>query len=226
MADQNYQRLKAQRVVNRARRLLDQIPFSSETADTDSNMIGGPGTRFSDAEMLELVNAAQHAIAQNVKASHIPALIASANSLVPSSPVLRLLPNRVFLSADAGTTYTRAVRRKVDSHRRLEDPGRQASTTYPIYTYEAGEMNIYPSGQSYFWFYVTTPTDLTSLGDTLEVDERFECAMVNYVASLAYQKLQRMDLHDLTNELFVSELQPYARNTSGSVLKEREVEVE
>lgn len=226
MADGNYQRLKAQRIVDRARRLLDQIPFSSETADTDSNMIGGPGTRFSNEEMLELVNAAQHAIAQNVKASHIPNLIKGTSLLVAPTPVLRILPNRVFLSADAGTTYTRAVRRKVDSHRRLEDPGRQASTTYPIYTYEAGELNIYPAGQSYYWFYVTTPTELTALGDTLQVDERFECAMVHYVASLAYQKLQRMDLHDLTNEIYLSELQPYARNTSGSVLKEREVEVE
>lgn len=226
MADQVYHRIKAQRIVNRARRLLDQIPFTNETADTDSNMIGGPGTRFSNAEMLELVNAAQHAIAQNVKASHVPALIASSSTTTPTAPVLRILPNRVFRSADAGTTWERAVRRKVDSHRRLDDPGRQATDDYPLYTYEGGELNVYPSGGSVTWFYVTTPTDLTSLTDTLQVDERFECAMVHYVASLAYQKLQRVDLHDFTLEIFKSELEPYLRDTTSSLLKEREVEVE
>lgn len=226
MADANYTRIKVQRIVNRVRRLMDQIPFVGEGTESDSHVTGSPTTRFSDSELIELINDGVRAIVQAARASHVYDQIHEDSSLSPTRPVVRLLRNRVFRNT------VRARRQLVDTFRRLLESGRQPSDSFPVYSYEAGELNVAPSAGTLSWFYVTIPEPLdssdptTSLATDLPIDERFECALVYFVASLAYQKLQREDFHEMTYQIFLDEMGPYSPGTVTGVLKEREVETE
>jgi hypothetical protein len=232
MADSNYTRITAARIVTRTRRLMNQMGFTTESTETDSHIVGSPTTRFSDEELIDLINDGVRSIIQIAKASHVYPQIQTDTSLTPTKPVVRILRNRVFYSGDAGATYKRARRQLVDTRRRLAEPGRQATANYPIYTYEAGELKVYPTGGAVKWSYVTIPTPLDSsnpssaLTQPIPIDERFECALVHYVASLAYQKLQREDLHEMTYGVFLDEMAPYSPETVTGVIKDREVDVE
>ena len=95
--------LTASRVIQRTRKLLDQVPMVNEDVSVDSSVIGSPSTDFSNENLLQRVNAAVRFLVGQVKASHIPAAIVRYEGPFPDVDlaVLRPMFSRVLYSSDA-----------------------------------------------------------------------------------------------------------------------------
>jgi len=226
-----YTRIKGTRIINRVRRMLDQVPFTNEATEMPSHVVGSPSTRFSDTEIVDIINRAIPAIVSKCKAIHVyNAIKTEAPTSMPDVPTgaaFRLLESRVYYGDDAA----RAFRRSVDAHRRLSRSGRAPTTARPVYTYEDGEVHVYPAtntgANAYKYRYVGLPTAVPANGDgDLQLDERFEAAIVNYVVAMCYQKLKRKDLFQFTYQIFLDEIAPYQIGNRTNALSDEEVEVE
>jgi hypothetical protein len=357
-------KLRAADIIVNVRRHLDQIPYGNEDVMSDSSVIGSPSTQFSDANLLDRINAGQRAIISKVKAMHVPLAIhrydtAAGDTLpIPSLEYDRLLYSRVLYTGAAGdptnnapydpqgffsgtptfpevvyqliagrvititgislstgtnptTTHSllvtvdgtsvatiavntsgthvttigggsfvvktgqvmqievsssgfdaadltfaftataevfttdtvegqRCRQRSVDRHRRLENtvgsagqtPGRQATGAYPVFTFEDGELNVYPTGGTTAAFFVQIPnklttTNITNQDDFLLIDERFEAALTFWVCSSCWQTMKRIERSQLYAQAYRDEIAPYARtNRFNSVIDDREIDVE
>jgi len=225
-----------QRLITRIRRQLDQVPLPNESVETDSEVIGSPSTSFSDDDLMDRINKANRIIASNVKAMHIPSLIEEKNTASEiNTQALRVLPRRVHFSSDSGSTYRRAFQRSVDQQRRLESryssPGREGSESYPVFTYEDGDFNLYPdptSDSTYKMkvFVVARPADVTAKTDTNPLDDRFEKAIVDYVTSSCYQTMRRPGLSSFFYSNYQQCIQPMLQQTKYSLMDDMEVDVE
>lgn len=80
----------------------DRKPFEGEVVATDADVADSPSRTFSDEEMLPVVFSAADAVAEAVRAQHVPGRVASfsADGGRLSSTLLRLLPSRVYDDAD------------------------------------------------------------------------------------------------------------------------------
>lgn len=217
--------LLASDVITSIRRKLDQRPLENEDVQTDSSVLGSPSTNFSDPNLLERIDQAQRYISQIVKAQHVPALITEYTGPFPSVSdnveILRPLFSRV------SRTGIRATQRSVDRERRLTVAGRAASATYPTYNYEDGQLTINPTGGTESAWIVVLPTTLASVGTNLQLDERFEAAIIFYVVSSCYETMRQIQLSDAYFQLYQDEIQPYVREVRlDPVVDDREVDVE
>ena len=134
----------------------------------------------------------------------------------------------------------RAVQRSVDRNRRMQNtvgasgqtPGRAASGEYPVYTFEDGELNVFPNATSVAAFFVESPTNVTynnftNNEDYLVVPDKFELAMVSWVCASCYGTMRRPDLEELHMALFEDEIDPYVlENRYNRIIDDREVDVE
>ena len=227
-------------IITRVRRMLDQVPFNNESVETDSDILGSISTNFSDENLTGRVNSAMRVIASRVKAQHVPQLITKYDTVTAAEAnALRILPRRVFRLYDSTSDGTpdqpvRCMRRSVDANRRLQESGRKATDSYPIFTYEDGVLNIYPDTAppevDVEIFGVGAPQDMTWATDNathLPVDERLEKAIIFYVCALCYQTLQNAELVEFMDQLFEEEIQPYVLETRTQIaLDEQEVETE
>jgi hypothetical protein len=224
------------RIITRVRRQLDQIPLPNETVETDSEVIGSPSTTFSDEDIMERIDKANRMTASNVKAMHAPRLISQKTTVSGvQTDALRILPRRVFFSPDGGSSFTRAFRRSVDQQKRLESryasPGREATESYPVFTYEDGDFNIYPgiddtTDYQLKAFVVNDPPNVTSTEDTNPLDGRFEKAIVDHVTSSCYQTMRRPGQSSFFYQNFQQAIQPFLRTTKYSLMDDMEVDVE
>jgi len=111
-------------------------------------------------------------------------------------------------------------------HIRLEQAGRAATTTFPTYTYEDGELNIFPDNTTASVFLVVAPTAAIGGGD-LTVDERFEDAVLYHVVASCYQTLHRDEDAKFFVSLFEDEISPFVmENRLSNIFDDREVDVE
>jgi hypothetical protein len=82
--------------------------------------------------------------------------------------------------------------------------------------------------------YITHPTKLTSISDTLQLDSRFFGPIVAYVASRAFNVLGRQDQAEVWAQIYQRRVFPYLRSTwigkpgkfAGPLLSENETEIE
>lgn len=217
-------------IIERVRRILDQVPFVSESVERDSDLIGSPSTNFSDENLMERIINAQKIIISRCKAQHVPSAIIKYDESTGDlpdiqSPIVRLLQSRVFRDNDADEPV-RATQRPVDGSRRLERSGLASSVSYPTYTYEDGALRILPTTAQYDVYMVALPTFSTTKTDHLVLDERFENAIIMYVASTCYQTLQRSELHDYAFSVFEDEIDAYAIYNRYGRLEDREIDLE
>lgn len=208
-------------IIVEIRRKLDQRPLENEDVQTDSAVIGSPSTNFGDLNLLTRINHAVVFIAKQVKAMHISASISNYTGPFPdvaaNADLLRPLFSRVFANT------VRATQRSVDRQRRLENSGRAASATFPVYTYEDGKLEITPSSGSDNAFIVIVPTILTATNQTLGIDERFEAAVIWHVVASCYETMRQGDMHSAFMVLFQDEIQPYLLdNRYDNIFDERE----
>lgn len=134
----------------------------------------------------------------------------------------------------------RAIQRSVDRNRRMqntvgangETPGRAASGNYPVYTFEDGELNVFPSATSVAAFFVESPTSVSYTSyqngeDYLVIPDKFELACVAWVCASCYQTLRQSVLEELHMALYEDEIDPYVlENRYNRLIDDREVDVE
>lgn len=204
-----YTRTKAERIVNRVRRYIDQVPFKDENVPDESTATESVSTSMSDDFIFDGMNAAIRAIVARAKASHIyDAITTDSDTRQPNNVVVRLLYGSQKINGN------RAVFRNADRARRLEDTGRSGTTEYPAYSYEGGKIVFYPppdyaNGDTSEIRYVTIPSKITSLSDNLPLDERFEAAIVYYTAAECLSRLRRMNLEQVARQQYEQEIQAF-----------------
>ena len=134
----------------------------------------------------------------------------------------------------------RCLQRSVDRNRRLQNtvgaegktPGRVASGSYPVYTFEDGELNLFPNATSVAAFFVESPASVTynnftQNDDYLVVPDKFELAMVAWVCASCYQTLRNPQMEELHTALFEDEIDPYVlENRYNLLFNDREVDIE
>jgi len=217
--------MTADDVITRIRRRLDQVPLNAESVDKDSDVLGSISTTFSNNDLMDRIARGSRTIVSKVKAQHVPMAIKKKTTVsgVENSAV-RLLVRRVFVGGN------RAFERSVDTQRRLEsrvsEPGRQATTEYPVFVYEDGRFEIFPSGESVEAYVVEAPPGPSATGDTLELDERFERALTDYVVASCYQTMRRTNLSEFFMNTFYQDLRPYSLDLRYGALDDQEVDVE
>ena len=213
-------------ILQRIKRMLDQASPVGEQSKFDSNILGSASLYFSDEDLVERVNNAQRTIVGRCKAQHVQSCITSYNGTVEDivDSMVRLLPSRVFRGG------VRCVRRSVDTARRLERSGRAGSATYPTYTFEDGLLYIYPDTASYSAYIVAEPTALTisdvGSATVLDLDERFEAAIIYHVVASCFETMQDMDMQKASMELFADEISAFGLNVRYQRIDDMEVDVE
>lgn len=221
-----YTRANAERYVNRVRRYVDQVPFRDENVAEESDVTESVSTALSDSFILDAIDSAVQTIVSRSKAAHVyDAIQTDTDTTTPTKAVVRLL------YGSAKRNGNRAVFRTVDRARRLEDTGRAGSDSEPAFTYENGEIIFYPEpdyagGDSTEIRYVGRPSSITSLSDTMPLDERFEAAIVYYAAAECFQRLRRGGLEELARQQYEDEVSVYDIGARTSRLDGREVETE
>lgn len=126
----------------------------------------------------------------------------------------------------------RAVQRTVDRNRRLQSAGRAATGSYPVYTYEDGELNVYPDADDVLAFIVVappaiTPAQLYNGTDFLTLDSRFEAAIIYWVMASCYETTREVERQQMAYSIFEDEIEPYSLfNRFNSLIDDREVDVE
>lgn len=222
-------------LITRIRRRLDQVPPDPESVQTESEVLGSVSTNFGDDDLINRINKANFAIVSQCKAQHVPQAVEKKTSVSGvENDAIRILPRRVFVSTDTGSTYVRAFRRSVDMQRRLQSrlssPGREGTSDYPVYTYEDGDFNTYPdpsvTGYSLKAYIVAEPSVVTATGDTNPVDERFERAIVDYVVASCYQTMRKVGLSEFFQQIFKNDIRPFRRDIRYGAMDDQEVDVE
>jgi hypothetical protein len=212
-------RNKVSRYVNRVRRFINQVPFTGEDVSTESHAMGSPTSTLSDDFIIRQLVSGARAITASVKACYVPDLIIRETSLVPQEPIIRLLPGRFRV------TGVRAVRRSEDLARRLEETGQRGTAAEPAYSYENGEIRIYPIGLPVLYHYVTFPSDLT-IDEDMPIPDVFESALVHYAAAGCFQRLQRLDRMAFAMEVYEDEIAPFRLEVRHGITEDAEVSVE
>lgn len=224
-----YTRAKAERYLSRVRRYIDQVPFNNEDTSDEPEAAESVSTSIPDDFILQSINSASKAITSRAKACHVYDAIVEENlSSSPTSPsnvVVRLLKGSQKFNGN------RAVMRDADRARRLEGTKQGGSDSKPVYTYEDGEISFYPSpdynnGDTVTIRYVGSPDEVTSFSDEMPLDERFEAAIVYYVAAECFQRIRRMGLEQIARQQYESEVQAFGLGTRTSRLDGAEVATE
>lgn len=126
----------------------------------------------------------------------------------------------------------RARQRPVARNRRMEYSDRAGTEDFPVYTFEDGELNVFPDDENAFCFFVRTPRlissqDLQVGTDELDLDERLEEAIIYHVVGSCYQTLRRPDLVAEYMEDYADVLDAYSiNNRMNPMFDDKEVDVE
>ena len=134
----------------------------------------------------------------------------------------------------------RAIQRSVDRNRRMqntvgangETPGRAASGNFPVYTFEDGELNVFPNATSVAAFFVESPQDISYTNyvngeDYLFIPEKLELACVAWVCASCYNTQRNTGMEELHMALYEDEIDPYVlENRYNRLINDREVDVE
>lgn len=209
--------MTASHLIKRVRRRLDQVPVDVESVDTDTSVLGSISTTFSDGDLIERINRGMRRIVGKVKAQHVPVCIEEKDTTDGTTSItdieataVRLLPRRVFGSDDGGSSWTRAFERGEDHQTELNTRDiTQATADYPVYVHQDGNFQIFPETLDVRAFVVEPPTGATAVGDTLDLDERFEEPLIYYVVSSCYQTMEMKGLSKFFNQRFRQSLRPY-----------------
>lgn len=194
-------------------------------------------------------------IAVNSSGTHVTTIGGSGTFVVKTGQILKITTASVgFDAEDLTFAFTataevfdtdtvegqRCRQRSVDRHRRLENtvgaggqtPGRVATGSYPVYTFEDGELNVYPATDEVVAFFVKmpsviTPANLTAGTDYMTIDERLEAAVTMHVVASCWDTMRDAARHQLYAQVYEDEIAPYSlSNRMNSVIDDREVDVE
>ena len=221
---------------------------------TDISLTTGTNPTTAQSLLITVDGTSVASIAVNTSGTHVTT-IGGGSFTVKTGQIMQIeVASATFDAADLTFAFTataevfttdtvegqRCRQRSVDRHRRMErtvgangeTPGRAATGTYPVYTFEDGELNVYPTGGSQIAFFVESPpklttTNITNNEDFLWIDERLEAAITFWVCSSCWQTMQDVNKTQLYMQAFLDEIAPYSRgNRLNSIIDDREVDVE
>lgn len=243
--------LNARWVLRFARTNIGRVPTRSGATGTDTDVLEGEARTISDARMLRWVYQAEQAIAREAKGMYLKPLIGTHDgvlSAVPNGSILRPLDGWVFRSD--GGTYHRCRFRTASEHTYMESAGRAATATNPAYTFNSGELEVYPQGSdpTILVFYVgyparLTPSDLPSSPyyksvstDALTVPTLFAGPVGAFVTAKASRALENPGAQTVWSQLAGRFMDPFRRSfrvgrpaeyqADGGRIDDREVNVE
>lgn len=214
-----YARAKMGRYVDRVRTVLLQQPFGDEHTDTETHALDSPTVSISKRFIRQSVNDAIRAIVPLVKACHVPGAIRNGTTLVPTHPVVRLLKNRTRREG------VRAVYRTATRSDRLEETGKAGTASEPTYTFDDGEIKVFPAG-NVSYYYVSIPDEVTTDDAEIALDERFEAAIVWYAAALCFERQQKAVMQEACMQRFYAEIDVFMLDKRLGPLNDSEMDFE
>ena len=131
-------------------------------------------------------------------------------------------------------TGVRAIQRSVDRERRLSRRITNSVPTgsYPTYTYEDGELHVYPNSDTSIVYFVNSPVNLVysqlyTTNDSLTIGRNLEMALIAHVASSCFQTLKETEKSNFIYSLYEDEIDGYSLNNRFNALfDDREVDIE
>lgn len=247
--------INARGIFARVRGIINRIPVTiepttgglveDENDDTGYNPINTGSGTVADEYLLLHLNAVVRYIVNTCKAFHISTNVADADittgPTISDDEVVGRIVHGTIRRVNSSSQEIRARYRELGAHYDMESSGRAATEAYPAYTYLDHEVTLYPSPTNgSFAKHVISPSGITlgnmaNLSDVLAIDNRFEGAVVSYVAAKAFQQIEETALHDLWMTLFTRKLEPFLIGTRigdprthlvSAISYERENEVE
>lgn len=230
-----------------ARVNIDRVPLSGEVTQRDEDVLETPSRTVSDETLLQHINDGQRLLVEECKEIYLGDLTATYNGSLSSfdqSLMARPLVGKV--ERDDSGTWRGARRRSIAEHNYLEDSGRAATPRKPAYTYDGGELNVYPgSDPTVRVDYVEYPSKITvsdvpsdtfyvAGSDSLSVGAQLVGPLALYVTAKAQRAIERVGFHQLYMDLFDRSIRPFQRtwrfgrpeDYGRSRVQEREVNTE
>lgn len=223
--------LTARHIIKRVRGIINRIPVDdgktgivdAEEPWTMLNTSWASSGTIADELLVGYVNQVQRYISTHSKVFHLSGLSQFADtSTGPTASDDQIKIRSVhgtIKRTNSSSSKVRARFRELSEHRDLENSGRNATEDYPAYTYLEHDITIYPTPTSGSEaLYVLSPSQISIFNmkdesDTLDVDSRFEGAIVSYVAAKAFRQLEEATLHDAWMNLFYRKMEPFLIGT-------------
>jgi hypothetical protein len=203
---------------------IDRIPLAGEPTERDEDVLEGPSRTVSDETLLPFLNDAQRIIAEEVKGMYLQGLIDLYSGALDSFDQTGMVrPLRGRVERDDSGTWRECRRRETGEHNYLQGSGRKATPERPVYTFDTGELKVFPGPNPTVRVdYVSEPDEITLGGvpndpffergsDELEVGSDLTGPVIMYVTAKAQRTIGRMGLHDVYMSLFERLLRPFRR---------------
>lgn len=223
--------------VQKVRETLNRLPLY-ESSFTAEDIDDSPTLNIKDSFIINEINNVQNMIVSHAKAFHIPELRMTFSGTLNdfnATEKERLLHGTVY-RIDQNDVPVKCRYRDVSEHSHLESSGRNATSTYPAYTWDDNKLSIYPSPTNGLQvYYISKPIVLRNLSDTLQIDKRFDGAIVAYVSSQIYKQLDEPERHKilaavgdrrLKNMTRKFRIGPASKAFVGPYILEEEIEIE
>ena len=224
--------LTARGIFDRVRGIINRIPVTivpnvggiveDENTNTSYNPVNAGSGTVADEYLLTHLNTIVRYICSACKSFHTSTNVEEADTATGPTLVDDQVRGRVVhgtVRRNNGTEEVRARFRELGEHYDLQSSGREATEVYPAYTYLDHDVTIYPTPTTgSVAKYVVSPSGITvnnmvGLTDVLAVDNRFEGAIVAYVAAKAFQQIEEGELHNLWLTLFTRKIEPFLSGT-------------
>lgn len=220
--------LTATKIFERVRGIVNRLPvYQSLTASVqdevpshDENVVFSGSQTISDETLLRPLNQVRKYIVNAVKVFHLPDSLQELVT-VDASPTLsndeiggRYVHGTVKRVRFGDFKKVRARYRELSEHFDLETSGRGATEDYPAYTYNDHDIDVYPNpveGSEVLQVLIPSSIRVENMAagtDTLELDERFEGAIVAYVTAHAFLSIQNPTMYSLYMSMFNNKLEP------------------
>lgn len=208
---------------SKVRETINRLAFPGLEDDLPEEVDDHPTRTVTSRFILKALNDAQQQIVSSAKAYHIPLLINQFEGTSSEFNLLlnvdRILHGRVWRQTvdtcsdrNNATGWIRCRYRDVGEHQLLETSGRIASECFPAYTWNDNILRVYPTDGLIRVDYVAYPEQMDNLTDTLQIDHRFDGALVAYVTAQAFKQLGEVHDHNLYMSIFDRRLHNFSRD--------------
>jgi hypothetical protein len=210
--------LQAERLVGRVREMIDEVPYPSESVETEQDVLESPTTEIPDNFIYRSLTRAQNEIVGKCKASHCWRSIRSeekdpANGDVsPGADSVRFLFSSVEREEVGDTTSHWALYRSAGRNEILKESLQDATIEDPAFTYDGARLRLWPAlqnGDTVYYNHVVEPDPITGPSDVPGVDRRFEAALVWYAVAECWERKEKANRAQMARQRFRDEINPY-----------------
>lgn len=210
--------LQAERLVNRVREMIDEVPFPGESVETEGNVVESPTTEIPNDFIYRSLTRAQNEVVSKCKASHCWRSVESeerdpANGDVSPGPdSVRFLFSTVERKEVGDSQSHWALYRSAGRNEILKESLQEATIEDPAFTYDGAKLRLWPTlqdGDKVYYNHVVEPDPITGPTDVPGVDRRFEAALVWYAAAECWERKESPNRANMARQRFRDEINPY-----------------